>query len=124
MTFDPNKPCQMRNGTPVRILAIDLKGDRPIAIAYEEGGQAWVARRLASGLFSSCNKCGPLDLVNIVEKRSEWQNIYPDASLGRTRHSAKHHADAYSSNRRVGILRFDYEDDVLVNVELESIDAD
>lgn len=31
--FDPNKPCALDNGTPVRILATTLKGTHPIVAA-------------------------------------------------------------------------------------------
>jgi hypothetical protein len=86
--FDPTKPVQLRNGTPCRILATDLKGRWPLAIAYTKrpllGGadpSEFTAMRTAEGrvLSTPIAPDSPYDVVNVPQtfKHEVWINIYP-----------------------------------------------
>src|SRR6185436_12883928 len=88
MKFDPTKPCQTRDGRPVRILCTDAKmrggdwsicglvpiGEQDRFSGYgPEGWQGWFADgRVEIGRES------PLDLVNIPEKRTGWAVMFAD----------------------------------------------
>lgn len=44
-TFDPSKPCTTRDGRPARVLARDLAGRKPLAVATlsEQDGTEYVS---------------------------------------------------------------------------------
>ena len=79
--FDPTKPCQLRNGTPVRILCTDGPGDMPLVIMREDGA---VSKRYANGKFIRGDSGEfDLDLVNVPERIVRFVNVYPkDGSTG------------------------------------------
>lgn len=74
-SFDPTKPVQFRNGTPARILATDLKGERPLAIAYELNGEESISRRNADGLFYGDESVSERDLVNVPVKTTKYMRL-------------------------------------------------
>lgn len=76
MPFDPKKPIQFRSGPEqVRILATDLRDDRPIVIAVTVAGKETVGHRHADGRVQS-GRDNVYDLVNVPKKHEVWINLY------------------------------------------------
>lgn len=76
MPFDPKEPVQFRSGPEqVRILATDLKNDRPIVIAVTVAGKETVGHRHADGRVQS-GRDNVYDLVNVPKKHEVWINLY------------------------------------------------
>ena len=74
--FDPNKPCQYRNGEPARIVCTDLKGARPIiSLRYSPGGTEKIFSHYESGQ-QFCDYENSFDLINIPVKHEYWANVY------------------------------------------------
>lgn len=124
MTFDPTKPVQTRDGRKARIICTDKKGAYPIVAVVEFGLKeefAYSYTAIGSSINNSC-----LDLVNIPERTSTWQNVYKKVrgrspteqpSKAASISSASHAAGV--SSDLVGFIRRDFEDGVFVGAEFE-----
>ena len=74
--FDITKPVRFRNGDPVlRVLATDLPGELPIAVADKEGN---IHTHTKGGKHIRESIENDFDLVNIPEQRTVWANFYDD----------------------------------------------
>ena len=74
--FDPNKPCQYRNGEPARIVCTDRKGARPIiSLSYYPGGTEKIFYHYESGQ-QFCDYENSFDLINTPTKQERWVNVY------------------------------------------------
>jgi len=74
--FDPKEPIQFRHAPEqVRIVATDLKDDRPIVIAVTIAGKETIGFRHADGRVIS-DRENPYDLVNVPKKHEVWINLY------------------------------------------------
>ena len=72
--FNPNKPVQLRNGQPCRILCTNLKGRiTPLVVAY--GNPEKVVNRYPDGRMHRIGD-SDADVVNIPEKRSKFRAVY------------------------------------------------
>jgi hypothetical protein len=76
MPFDPKEPVQFRYAPEqVRVVATDLKDDRPIVIAVTIAGKETIGYRHADGRVIS-DRESPYDLVNVPKKHEVWINLY------------------------------------------------
>jgi hypothetical protein len=76
MPFDPKEPVQFRYAPEqVRVVATDLKDDRPIVIAVTIAGKETIGYRHADGRVIS-DRDSPYDLVNVPKKHEVWINLY------------------------------------------------
>jgi hypothetical protein len=92
MPFDPKEPVQFRYAPEqVRVVATDLKDDRPIVIAVTIAGKETIGFRHADGRVIS-DRENPYDLVNVPKKHTMWVNIREngEASLYETEELAVH----------------------------------
>lgn len=118
MTFNPNKPCETKDGRPVRILCTDKKGAHPIValVPFKNGVQAEsILSYDTEGRWCAGNNA--LDLVNVVERTSQWRNLWkkPGTSYDYdTREEAER--TSLTLNKRIGLLELRYEDGSLVDV--------
>lgn len=76
-----NKEAKLetRDGKPARILATDIRGQRPIvaALYYEEGDEELVYYYTEDGFFKSCQEASHLDLVIVeeIEELPNWEEV-------------------------------------------------
>lgn len=82
---------QTRSGLPVRILATDIEGRYPIAVAVSEmyGQSETLMAVTAQGRYIDDENDHDSDVFMAPVKKSGWINIYPDgesmiASIART----------------------------------------
>jgi hypothetical protein len=107
--LDLTKPVQMRNGTPVRILATDLDGLCPVVGAYrsartgKEVATTWT--RDGRYLASQVGECFS-DLVNVTTKRKLWLNVYSDDIAA---HDSRAEADRAAFGRRLACVEVEIE---------------
>jgi len=81
MPFDPKEPVQFRYAPEqVRVVATDLKDDRPIVIAVTIAGKETIGFRHADGRVIS-DRESPYDLVNVPKKHETWVNFYCEESV-------------------------------------------
>lgn len=113
MPFDPKEPVQFRYAPEqVRIVATDLKDDRPIVIAITgSSGQEGVALRHADGRINSDIE-SPYDLVNVPKKREVWINFYDDDGDPRGydsySYSSRAIADESADSTRIACIRVEF----------------
>jgi len=112
MSFNPNRPVQFRQAPEqVRIVATDLKADRPIVIAITgSSGQEGVAFRYADGRIYSCVN-NPYDLVNVPKKHEVWINFYDDDGEGdydSYSYSSRAIADENADSNRIACIRVEF----------------
>jgi hypothetical protein len=83
MTLDLNKPVQLRDGTPARIICTDRKGgDRPIMALYVGPDGYEVMRTYRAGGAYYVDRLCDYDLVNVPLKKEGWVNIYQPWQYG------------------------------------------
>lgn len=76
--FDPNKPYQLRDGRPARIVHTFRKGHHFVVLDDTDG---WIVV-FADGRYNTTGSDdSEYDLVNIPEKIEGWFNIYKAAHL-------------------------------------------
>jgi hypothetical protein len=76
MSFDPNKPCQTRQGRSARVVATDLAGSKPLCVVLRsDRGEDYPVNYRSDGTFTGYSP-HPYDLINIPEKIGGWLNIY------------------------------------------------
>jgi hypothetical protein len=112
-----NKPVRMRDGRPARILATDLKGDRPLAVTYTTGSdsQEWPITLLPDGRYYSYRD-SEYDLVNIPEERIIYRGLrHSDATIGAFKYSSPQ--EAYR-NGWTEALRITIVDDIVQAIEI------
>ena len=81
MPFDPKEPVQFRYAPEqVRIVATDLKDDRPIVIAVTIAGKETIGFRHADGRVQS-GRDNVYDLVNVPKKHEVWVNFYDEEGV-------------------------------------------
>ncbi len=129
--FDPKKPVQTRDGRPARIICTDRDHiDGPIVALIKNNipnhpheGEEIVVSYHANGMYHSLAGDLSSDLINIPEKRSQWQTVTLNNGWLFDRFPTKNLAIAAQTQAMIviGHLRFDYEDDVLINVEFEPV---
>jgi hypothetical protein len=75
--FDPKEPVKFRDAPEkVRVLATDLKSDRPIIIAtMKPDGTEWWGRRYPDGRLEH-DRDSDYDLVNVPREHEVWINLY------------------------------------------------
>ena len=114
--FDPTKPCQLRDGTPVRVLCTDAPGERPIIFMYKNG---LVGKRYADGRDNSSTTFQThFDLVNVPKKTEKFLNMYTTGAGGI--YDSLERAFAGHARNREGIIKLTYEDGNLLGTELVS----
>jgi hypothetical protein len=107
MRFDPKEPVQFRHAPEqVRIVATDLKDDRPIVIAVTIAGKETIGYRHADGRVISGRE-NPYDLVNVPRKHEVWINFYQhDAdTLAICAYSSQELANKNASRDRTACVR-------------------
>ncbi len=80
MTLDLTKPLQLRDGRPCRLLASDLLGDYPIAVAIRFDECDAILRVDSNGSCTSGVECST-DVINVHEapkrfRREGFINVY------------------------------------------------
>jgi len=79
--FNPKEPVQFRYAPEqVRVVATDLKDDRPIVIAVTIAGKETIGFRHADGRVIS-DRENPYDLVNVPKKHEVWVNFYDEEGV-------------------------------------------
>jgi len=76
MPFDPKKPVQTRDGRKARILATDLLGVHPIAVAIRESNYEIIEERYADGTTKRYPGDDD-DLVNVPEMETKDESTGP-----------------------------------------------
>ena len=109
MSFNPNRPVQFRHAPEqVRIVATDLKDDRPIVIAATGvTGHETIGLRYADGRINLYNE-SPYDLVNVPKKHEAWINFYDDDGEGdydSYSYSSRAIADENADSNRIACVR-------------------
>jgi len=80
--FDPTKPVQTRDGRKARIIATDIEGEFPIAVAITwKDGDEVVGSRFSDGSYASSRLANPADLVNIPEVTKEFRRVWVSRSI-------------------------------------------
>lgn len=122
-TFDPTKPVQTRDGRPARIICTDVKHQSPMfriqALVEDTSGNEHSYPYSEDGRFDFQEH--DIDLINVPVKRSMWQTVTGINGWLFSRFPSKERAIAAQTTTMpvIGHLRYDYEDDVIVNVEFE-----
>jgi len=77
--FDPSKPVQLRNGNPVRVLAVDVKHPAwPMVVAVrKDNGDEVVGIRTSDGRFRLSGE-HPMDVVNVPVKHKKYVIVTPE----------------------------------------------
>jgi hypothetical protein len=111
MPFDPKEPVQFRYAPEqVRIVATDLKDDRPIVIAVTIAGKETIGYRHADGRVISGRE-NPYDLVNVPKKYEVWINFYDDDGEGdydSFSYSSRAIADESADSTRIACVRVEF----------------
>jgi hypothetical protein len=110
--FDPKEPVQFRNAPEqVRIIATDLKDDRPIVIAVTVAGKETVGHRHADGRVQS-DRDNVYDIVNVPKKYEVWINFYDDVGDPRGydsySYSSRAIADESADSTRIACIRVEF----------------
>lgn len=106
--FDPDKPCQTRDGRKARIICKDRRHQQyPIVALLEAGGVESQTSHTKDGWLYDAGQSSPHDLINIPERMEGWVNIY--AYTVGDLHKTKELADATAgSNRRIACLHLSF----------------
>lgn len=109
MPFDPKEPVQFRYAPEqVRVVATDLKDDRPIVIAVTVAGKETIGFRHADGRVIS-DRESPYDLVNVPKKHEAWANVYKTTSgLTYYVHPTRIEADENHCEARIACVRVEF----------------
>lgn len=132
--FDPKKPVQTRNGRKARVLCSDLNfpSGKTIAAAVEGQGTycgkptETLSLYHTDGHYLDVREDNLQDLVNVPERRYKYENVYVSTdgkfpSRGGWLDSRERVDNVNQLNKkRVGVLKFTLEDNVVVSVELEN----
>jgi len=110
--FDPKEPVQFRHAPEqVRVVATDLKDDRPIVIAVTIAGKETVGYRHADGRVIS-GRDSPYDLVKVPKKYEVWINFYDDDGDPRGydsySYSSRAIADGSADTTRIACIRVEF----------------
>lgn len=125
--LDVTKPVTTRDGRPARIICTDRKGLGDFDLIVLVNGCTISSSEMIlcysnnGTLYADGDLTGRNDLINVVEKTSTWQNMYPSDG-GST---AKSKAEAYGQAVKqslIGYLRRDYEDGVFVSATFEPVE--
>lgn len=123
--FDPTKPVQTRDGRKARIVATDVRRSNSVdqlmilaLITSPDTVYEYEGYRHQDGTYPHVKP--HLDLVNIPVKSSTWQNVYEIGAVA-SMHDSRERAKAARSIGKtcLGLLRRDYIDGILVDIELE-----
>lgn len=118
MVFNPNKPVQTRDGRKARIICTDRNnGLYPVvALLGSCGGKESMEAYTADGRWEAHSSLEhPHDLINILEVRTLWVNIYAN-DLGAV-FDAKPPLDTYKESR-LGYLEIIFENNMPSHVIL------
>jgi hypothetical protein len=105
--FDPKEPVKFRDAPEkVRVLAADLKSDRPIIIAtMTPEGTEWWGRRYPDGRLEH-DRDSAYDLVNVTQEREVWVNFYSECGyLFGCAYSSNALADERANADRIACVR-------------------
>lgn len=78
-SLDLSKPVQTRDGRKARIIATDLAGNQPLAVAVTDpSGNEWLSCFSLDGSYYPYNSDHPEpeDLVNTPERKEMFMNLY------------------------------------------------
>lgn len=103
--IDFTKPVQTRRGYPVMILTTDGRGNYPVVGYIRESTD--VHTWMSSGRYCTGPE-GPLDLINVPEKRVVYVNLYPYPHLSPGFHPTRKDADKYAMSQRHARVRVEY----------------
>lgn len=109
-TIDFDKPVQMKNGTPVRIVSRNYKDAiYPIlGLVPTDDGREDYSTWTTDGINFLDLKGGPMDLENVPERGECWVNIYPDDIPNA--HPTRERADRHARHGRIACVRVEYEE--------------
>lgn len=100
--IDFNKPLQVDDGIPVRLLASDLNGPFPVVVAIAApDGDDYTCRFDSNGVAVG----GFRHLMNVPEKRTRWLNIYENRCCI---HESREEADDRKAYDRVACIQITY----------------
>jgi hypothetical protein len=107
--FNPKEPVQFRHAPEqVRVVATDLKDDRPIVIAVTIAGKETIGYRHADGRVIS-NRESPYDLVNVPKKHEVWINMYDtEGVLVGCAYHTHEQANAKANIDRIACIRVEF----------------
>lgn len=117
--IDWKKPVvfENRSDKSLRVLATNVEGEYPVVLVDEAG---FPYRAVLEGFT-----VGGRRLINQVEKTSRWAYVSQQDWLGRAYQiqvcPSKQKALRNNKETNVKFIRLDYEDGVLVGVEIEEI---
>lgn len=118
MTLDRARPVQTRDGRPVRIVSwTEGTKEYPIVGVVEDDlGQDLYTWTSAGYFLGGYKAHHDNDLINVSERTSLYVNINEKGFT--TSHHSRKIADDYSYGR-IGLIRVDIEDGVIVGFERE-----
>lgn len=118
--FDPTKPVQLRDGSPARIIAVDVKHrSYPIVAVYTSAnGEEFCESFTSEGKFYRDGREDNMDLVNVPEVpvvvATTYTNVYETGEFG---FSKSHINELPSKNSNIGIVKVDVYSDGSFTVE-------
>lgn len=121
--FDPTKPVQLRDGTPARIIATDIKNSNyPIvAVCTSENGEEYCETFTSEGKLLHGGTKDDLDLVNVPAKviSTVYTSIYYDGTTSISRESldSLKEANILSIKNVLGIIKTEVYSDGSFTVE-------
>lgn len=99
-----------RDGTPVRIICTDMKGEYPLVGLRMNGeGIESVCLHTKTGAYYSDGEPDPDDLFIAPVKKEAWLNIYPQFKVDA--HATRYAADAHASSARVACIKIEWEEE-------------
>ena len=105
-----NKKYTTRDGSPVRILCVDAKGESPIVGLVTFLDNEYMIRWRADGVRHNTSFSSGDDLINAKTKCEGWVNVFKNGSTEGT-FSSKQLADASAVGRlRVACVRIEWEE--------------
>lgn len=104
LNFD--RPITTVSGRKVRILCTDAPGTYPVVGIVE--GCSSPSTWTKEGVLHIHNSVSDLNLVNRVEKRSIWVNVYPNKYKDAS-HRSRGAADECSDDNRIACIELTYE---------------
>lgn len=118
--IDITKEYRTRSGYPVRVLATDMSGSKPVLVLVRPGTQfEQLIQVTVEGRAHRSAERSAFDLIEIPPATSKFFNAYPDATFGGQHLTLREAAFSRSGTKqRIGILQVTVKDGKVVSFQM------
>lgn len=122
--IEVGKTYLQNNGAKVRIVAIDLKNERPVlGLVLNDDGVETPRTYHPDGKWDQLYGDNPWNIIIPPERKSKWLNWY-DIGSGESDHTSREEADKNSNVCRTHVLEVITEDGKPVDVKIHEVSQD